>query len=115
MEDYKRAAIAGTPLGRLVTETEIAKVIARLCEPEFDFMIGRAIVLDGGRTLPRPTPGHRAGILTAVGNAGLQKALSCRVFRLGRATGGREGISCRTRLAGSLSNFAIDPGRLFSN
>jgi NAD(P)-dependent dehydrogenase (short-subunit alcohol dehydrogenase family) len=53
MEDYKRAAIAGTPLGRLVTETEIAKVVARLCEPEFDFMTGRSIVLDGGRTLPR--------------------------------------------------------------
>jgi NAD(P)-dependent dehydrogenase (short-subunit alcohol dehydrogenase family) len=53
MKDYKRAAIAGTPLGRLVTETEIAKVVARLCEPEFDFMTGRSIVLDGGRTLPR--------------------------------------------------------------
>ena len=53
MEDYKRAAIAGTPLGRLVTETEIAKLVARLCEPEFDFMTGRSIVLDGGRTLPR--------------------------------------------------------------
>jgi len=39
--------------GRLVTETEIAKVVARLCEPEFDFMTGRSIVLDGGRTLPR--------------------------------------------------------------
>ena len=53
LQDYKRAAIAGTPLGRLVTETEIAKVVARLCEPEFDFMTGRAVVLDGGRTLPR--------------------------------------------------------------
>jgi NAD(P)-dependent dehydrogenase (short-subunit alcohol dehydrogenase family) len=53
MEDYKRAAIAGTPLGRLVTETEIAKLVARLCEPEFDFMTGRSIILDGGRALPR--------------------------------------------------------------
>src|SRR5260370_2561864 len=53
LQDYKRAAIAGTPLGRLVTETEIAKVAARLCEPEFDFMTGRAVVLDGGPTLPR--------------------------------------------------------------
>jgi NAD(P)-dependent dehydrogenase (short-subunit alcohol dehydrogenase family) len=53
LQDYKRAAIAGTPLGRLVTETEIAKLVARLCEPEFDFMTGRSIVLDGGRSLPR--------------------------------------------------------------
>jgi NAD(P)-dependent dehydrogenase (short-subunit alcohol dehydrogenase family) len=53
LQDYKRAAIAGTPLGRLVTETEVAKLVARLCDPEFDFMTGRSIVLDGGRTLPR--------------------------------------------------------------
>jgi NAD(P)-dependent dehydrogenase (short-subunit alcohol dehydrogenase family) len=53
MDSYKRAAIAGTPLGRLVTETEIARLVARLCEPEFDFMTGRSIVLDGGRSLPR--------------------------------------------------------------
>jgi NAD(P)-dependent dehydrogenase (short-subunit alcohol dehydrogenase family) len=53
MGDYKRAAIASTPLGRLVTETEIAKLVARLCEPEFDFMTGRSIILDGGRALPR--------------------------------------------------------------
>ena len=59
---YKNAAIAGTPLGRLVTEEEIADLAVRLCEREFDFMTGRALVLDGGRTLPRfprldlPTP-----------------------------------------------------------
>jgi NAD(P)-dependent dehydrogenase (short-subunit alcohol dehydrogenase family) len=51
--DYKRAAIAGTPLGRLVTEEEIANVVVRICGPEFDFMTGRSIVLDGGRALPR--------------------------------------------------------------
>jgi NAD(P)-dependent dehydrogenase (short-subunit alcohol dehydrogenase family) len=50
--DYKRAAIAGTPLGRLVTEEEIANVVVRMCGPEFDFMTGRSIVLDGGRALP---------------------------------------------------------------
>lgn len=53
MPVYKNAAIEGTPLGRLVTEQEIAKMAARLCEAEFDFMTGRAIILDGGRTLPR--------------------------------------------------------------
>lgn len=51
--DYKSAAIAGTPLGRLVTEEEIANVVVRICGPEFGFMTGRSIVLDGGRALPR--------------------------------------------------------------
>ena len=51
--EYKQAAIAGTPLGRLVTEQEIANVVIRICGPEFDFMTGRSIVLDGGRALPR--------------------------------------------------------------
>jgi NAD(P)-dependent dehydrogenase (short-subunit alcohol dehydrogenase family) len=53
MQVYKTAAIADTPLGRLVTEQEIAKMAARLCDAEFDFMTGRPIILDGGRTLPR--------------------------------------------------------------
>jgi NAD(P)-dependent dehydrogenase (short-subunit alcohol dehydrogenase family) len=51
--DYKSAAIAGTPLGRLVTEEEIANVVVRICGPEFGFMTGCSIVLDGGRALPR--------------------------------------------------------------
>lgn len=50
---YKDAAIAGTPLGRLVTEQEIAEMVVLLCSPQFDFVTGRAIVMDGGRTLPR--------------------------------------------------------------
>jgi NAD(P)-dependent dehydrogenase (short-subunit alcohol dehydrogenase family) len=53
MPVYKEAAIAGTPLGRLVTEQEIARMVALVCSPEFDFVTGRAIVMDGGRTLPR--------------------------------------------------------------
>ncbi len=53
MPVYKEAAIAGTPLGRLVTEDEIARMVALVCLPEFDFVTGRAIVMDGGRTLPR--------------------------------------------------------------
>jgi len=53
MPAYKEAAIAGTPLGRLVTEDEIARVVVRVCSDEFAFMTGRSIVLDGGRTLPR--------------------------------------------------------------
>lgn len=53
MPVYKAAAIDGTPLGRLVTEEEIARMVARLCSADFDFVTGRSIVMDGGRTLPR--------------------------------------------------------------
>lgn len=53
MPVYKNAAIAGTPMGRLVTESEIAKMAVLLCRPDFDFMTGRPIVLDGGRALPQ--------------------------------------------------------------
>jgi NAD(P)-dependent dehydrogenase (short-subunit alcohol dehydrogenase family) len=53
MADYKAAAIAGTPLGRLVTQAEIAQMVVRLCSPEFDFVTGQAIVMDGGRVIPR--------------------------------------------------------------
>jgi NAD(P)-dependent dehydrogenase (short-subunit alcohol dehydrogenase family) len=50
---YKEAAIAGTPLGRLVSEDEIGEMAVLLCSPAFDFVTGRSIVMDGGRTLPR--------------------------------------------------------------
>lgn len=53
MPAYKEAAISGTPLGRLVEEEEIAQVVVLMCSAELAFMTGRAIVLDGGRTLPR--------------------------------------------------------------
>ena len=52
MATYKMAAIAGTPLGRLVTEHEIARMVRLVCSPAFDFVTGRAIVMDGGRSLP---------------------------------------------------------------
>ena len=53
MPDYKAAAIAGTPLGRLVTQPEIGRMVVRLCSSDFDFVTGQAIVMDGGRTIPR--------------------------------------------------------------
>jgi NAD(P)-dependent dehydrogenase (short-subunit alcohol dehydrogenase family) len=53
MPAYKAAAIEGTPLGRLVTEQEIARMVALMCGPDFDFVTGHSIVMDGGRTLPR--------------------------------------------------------------
>jgi NAD(P)-dependent dehydrogenase (short-subunit alcohol dehydrogenase family) len=52
MPVYKAAAIAGTPLKRLVTQREIADMVALVCSPAFDFVTGRAIILDGGRSLP---------------------------------------------------------------
>lgn len=53
MAAYKAAAIAGTPLGRLVTQAEIGQMVVRLCSSEFDFVTGQAIVMDGGRVIPR--------------------------------------------------------------
>ena len=52
LANYKAAAIAGTPLGRLVTEAEIGRMVALMCGPDFDFMTGRTIIMDGGRALP---------------------------------------------------------------
>ncbi|MBI4171248.1 MAG: SDR family oxidoreductase [Actinobacteria bacterium] len=52
MPAYKAAAIAATPLGRLVTEAEIGRMVALVCSPAFDFVTGRAIIMDGGRSLP---------------------------------------------------------------
>lgn len=52
MPAYKAAAIAATPLGRLVTQPEIARMVGLVCSPAFDFVTGRAIVMDGGRSLP---------------------------------------------------------------
>ena len=52
MPGYKAAAIAATPLKRLVTQPEIARMVALVCSPAFDFVTGRAIILDGGRSIP---------------------------------------------------------------
>ena len=53
MPAYKAGAIAATPLGRLVTQAEIARMVVLLCSGDFDFVTGQRLVLDGGRTLPR--------------------------------------------------------------
>ena len=52
MPAYKAAAIAATPLKRLVTQREIAQMVALVCSPAFDFVTGRAIIMDGGRGIP---------------------------------------------------------------
>jgi NAD(P)-dependent dehydrogenase (short-subunit alcohol dehydrogenase family) len=53
---YKAVAIVATPMGRLVTQEEIARLVVRFCSPELDFVTGQAIVIDGGRTIPRFPP-----------------------------------------------------------
>jgi NAD(P)-dependent dehydrogenase (short-subunit alcohol dehydrogenase family) len=53
MPVYRNAAIAGTPLGRLVTEDEVGRMVVLACSPAFDFVTGQTVVMDGGRTLPR--------------------------------------------------------------
>ena len=53
MPIYKAAVIEDTPMRRLVTEQEIAAMVALLCERQFNLVTGRAIVMDGGRSLPR--------------------------------------------------------------
>lgn len=52
MPAYKAAAIAATPLKRLVTQPEIAAMVTLLCSPAFDFVTGRTIIMDGGRSIP---------------------------------------------------------------
>src|SRR5205814_9754507 len=47
MPDYKAAAIAATPLGRLVTQPEIPRIAPLVCSPAFEFVTARAIVLAG--------------------------------------------------------------------
>jgi NAD(P)-dependent dehydrogenase (short-subunit alcohol dehydrogenase family) len=52
MPEYKARVISATPLRRLVTEREVARMVVLLCSPAFDFVTGQAIVMDGGRSIP---------------------------------------------------------------
>ncbi len=47
-EEYKRAIIADTPLGRSASPAEIANVIAFLASDEASFMTGAAVEVSGG-------------------------------------------------------------------
>ena len=49
-ENADRAALLGIPVRRLST---LVWMVAAVCSPDFDFITGRTIVMDGGRTLPR--------------------------------------------------------------
>lgn len=52
MPAYKAAAIAATPLKRLVSQPEIAKMVALLCSPTFDFVTGHAMSWTAGAASP---------------------------------------------------------------
>jgi enoyl-[acyl-carrier protein] reductase III len=47
-------AIRNTPAGRLVTPEDVAEVVAFLCSPAAEMIIGQVITIDGGYTLIVP-------------------------------------------------------------
>jgi enoyl-[acyl-carrier protein] reductase III len=51
-ENILRKFIDQVPAGRLVTPEEVAKVVAFLCSPAANMIVGQTIVVDGGYTLP---------------------------------------------------------------
>lgn len=48
--DVERAAVAGTPIGRMADPAEIARSVLFLASDESSFMVGHALVADGGLT-----------------------------------------------------------------
>jgi NAD(P)-dependent dehydrogenase (short-subunit alcohol dehydrogenase family) len=47
------STVADTPLARLVTREEIARMVCLLCADSFGMVTGQTVVMDGGRSLPR--------------------------------------------------------------
>ena len=48
--EVERAALAGTPIGRMADPIEIARAVLFLASDESSFMVGHALVADGGLT-----------------------------------------------------------------
>jgi NAD(P)-dependent dehydrogenase (short-subunit alcohol dehydrogenase family) len=48
--EVERAALAGTPIGRMADPTEIARAVLFLASEEASFMVGHPLVADGGLT-----------------------------------------------------------------
>jgi NAD(P)-dependent dehydrogenase (short-subunit alcohol dehydrogenase family) len=46
----EQAALAGTPIGRMADPAEIARAVLFLASPEASFVVGHALVADGGLT-----------------------------------------------------------------
>lgn len=51
-EDILKRFVAQVPARRLVQPTEVAEVVAFLCSPAAQMIVGQTIVVDGGYTLP---------------------------------------------------------------
>jgi len=50
---FVERAIAWTPVGRLVTRREIARMMVLMCSPAFDIVTGETLRMDGGWGIPR--------------------------------------------------------------
>jgi len=50
---WAKEVTAGTPMGRLVTRSELAEIVYLLCTPAFDMVTGTVVPVDGGLRLPR--------------------------------------------------------------
>ncbi len=48
--EVERTAVAGTPIGRMADPAEIARTVLFLASDESSFMVGHALVADGGLT-----------------------------------------------------------------
>lgn len=56
-DDSYRRIQSSTPMGRLVSPEDVARVVAFLCSPDSAMICGQTIVVDGGYTLPMVLPG----------------------------------------------------------
>jgi enoyl-[acyl-carrier protein] reductase III len=53
-DDILQRFIEQVPAGRLIRPEEVAKVVAFLCSPAAEMIVGQTIAVDGGYTLPIP-------------------------------------------------------------
>lgn len=49
--DFVSRTIARTPVGRLATRNDVARVVVALCSPSFDMVTGATVPVDGGARL----------------------------------------------------------------
>ncbi len=66
-DDWRTAAEAGTPAGRIGTADEVAEVIAFLASDAASYVTGQTIVVDGGSVLPSL---QSDALLTAISASG---------------------------------------------
>jgi NAD(P)-dependent dehydrogenase (short-subunit alcohol dehydrogenase family) len=51
--NWAESVVQRTPLGRLVTRSEVAEIVVELCTEPFDMVTGAVVPIDGGLRLPR--------------------------------------------------------------